>query len=435
VTGTDLPGGDAPDSARHDARAQVEEVARSSYGRLVAYLAAGTGDIAGAEDALADAFVAALATWPTRGVPDRPDSWLLTAARRNLVDAARRRDTARRAAPQVARLLEQGGDDRRADGQGSVIPDVRLQLMFACTHPAIDVAVRSPLMLQTVLGLDAARIGALFLVEPTTMGQRLVRAKAKIKRAGVPFRIPGDGELPGRVGAVLDAVYAAYTAGWDELGAGPSGAVDLPVAAGAPAGLTDLAGEAVRLGRLVVRLLPDDPEAAGLLALLLHSHARRDARRAADGTFVPLQRQDTSRWSSALMAEAEQHLARATTAGRLGPYQLLAAIQSVHALRAVTGTTDTHAVAQLYEGLVHLTPTVGVLVARAAAVLADEGATAALRYLDELPMDRVRSYQPYWVTRAAVLDAMAAPGASAAREQAVRLTADAAVRAHLASGG
>ncbi len=403
----------------------VEEVARGSYGRLVAYLAAGTGDIGAAEDVLADAFVAALRTWPQRGVPDRPESWLVTAARRNLVDAARRRDTARRAMPQVARLLDHHSEPRTA----STIPDVRLQLMFACTHPAVAEAARGPLMLQTVLGLAADRIAAVFLVPPATMGQRLVRAKSKIRIAGVPFSIPGPDELPERVGAVLDAVYAAYTAGWDEPGARVAGSPDTVGPAAQPH--SDLSAEAVRLARLVVQLLPDDPEAAGLLALLLHSHARRDARRTPDGTFVALDQQDTARWSKALVAEAAEHLARAALARRLGPYQLMAAIQSVHNRRAATRTTDHRAIAQLYEGLAHLSPTVGVLVARAAAALADDRADQALALLDTLPEERTRSYQPYWVARAAVLDALADPRADAARANALRLTADPAVATYL----
>jgi RNA polymerase sigma-70 factor (ECF subfamily) len=392
--------------------AAVEEVARSSYGRLVAYLASRTGDIAGAEDALADAFVAALRTWPTKGVPARPDSWLLTAARRTLIDAARRRDTARRAVPEVARVLAERADP----AAGSDIPDVRLQLMFACTHPAIGVGVRSPLMLQAVLGLDAARIAAVFLVAPTTMGQRLVRAKAKIATAGVPFAIPPARELPARVGAVLDAVYAAYTAGWDGDGEGDGG---------------DLTDEAVRLARLLVTLLPDDPEVRGLLALLLHSHARRPARRDGTGAYVALQDQDTTLWSRPLVAEAEEQLARAAAVRSPGPYQLMAAVQSVHNRRAVTGTTDHRAVAQLYEGLVRLTPTVGAHVARAAAWLAAGDHTRALAVLDALPGSRTTGYQPYWATRAAVLDALGDRGAGVARERAIALAVDPAVRAHL----
>lgn len=409
-----------------DVHTTVEEVTRNSYGRLLAYLAAGTSDIAAAEDALADAFVAALRTWPERGVPSRPESWLVTVARRNLIDAARRRDTARRAMPAIARLLDEHIEPRTA----TPIPDVRLQLMFACTHPAVAEAARAPLMLQTVLGLDAARISSVFLIPPATMSQRLVRAKTKIRVAGVPFAIPGSEELPTRVGAVLDAVYAAYTAGWDE---------PQPLSAGL---LThngssrtqphdDLCAEAVRLARLVVRLIPDDPEASGLLACLLHSHARRDARRDPEGAFVALDQQETARWSKAIIEEAEQNLTRASRAGQLGPYQLMAAIQSVHNRRALTGKTDHRTIAQLYEGLAYLSPTLGAMVARAAAVLADDRAEQALTLLDALPEERRRTYQPYWVARAAVLDALADPRAAEARRTALHLTTDPAVTTHL----
>lgn len=396
----------------------VEEVARTSYGRLLAYLASGTGDIAAAEDALADALLAALRTWPERGVPLRPDSWLVTAARRNLVDLARRRATAARALPQLGVLLRQQADD----GAGSRIPDVRLQLMFACTHPAISEAVRSPLMLQTVLGLDAARIGAVFLVPTATMAQRLVRAKTKVRAAGIPFAVPADHILPQRLGAVLDAAYAAYTAGWDEP-------LD-PAAAGTR---PDLVDEALRLARLLVELAPGRAETHGLLALLLHSEARRPARRAPDGTFVPLDRQDTGLWSGDRITLAEHHLSLALPLGEVGPYQLMAAIQSVHNRRAETGVTDHPAVAALYEGLVRLSPSTGVRIAHAAAVCAGGDPVRSLGLLDALPEHRVADHQPYWVVRSTVLHRLGRDAeATTTRARAMTLTTDHAVRTHLA---
>ena len=401
-------------SSEAASRSAVEDIARTSYGRIVAYLASITGDIASAEDAVGDALLAALSSWPARGVPDRPDSWLLTAARRNIIDAARRREVARKALPAVAQVLAEQAEL----GPASALPDVRLGLMFECAHPAIDAGMRSPLILQTVLGLDAARISAAFVVAPATMGQRLVRAKAKIKAAGVPFRVPEVVELPDRLDAVLDAVYAAYGTAWDD-----PDAVDP-----ARAHLTD---EAIRLARLLTELLPAEPEAHGLLALLLHSHARRGARRGAEGEYIPLAEQDVSLWSRDLVEDAERHLAAALALRRPGPYQLQAAIQSVHNLRAATGRTDWAAIAALYDGLVRIAPTLGAAVARAAAYRRAAGPAAALSVLQELTPERVRSYQPYWVVLALCEADLHRPGAGATAQRALELTDSPAVRAHL----
>ncbi len=393
----------------------VDELARTSYGRLVAYLASISGDLQSAEDALGDALLAALTSWPERGVPDRPDSWLVTAARRRLVDAARRRDTAARSLPALA-LLQAEQQDTAAP---AAVPDKRLELMFACAHPAVAEAMRSPLMLQTVLGLDAARIAGAFLVAPATMGQRLVRAKEKIRRAGVPFRVPLREQLPERLGPVLDAVYAAYGTGWDD----PDGLDSVR------RGLT---AEALRLAQLLTELLPDEPEASGLSAMLLHLQARSAARRDRDGRFVPLGEQDTAIWSRASIELAERHLARALAAGRPGPYQVQAAIQSVHNLRVVTGGTDWAAIGQLYDALVVLAPSVGASVARAAAHRSLDGPTGALALLEQLPPAQVRDYQPYWVLRAHCLHDLGRADASAqAARAAIALTTDAAVRTHL----
>ena len=426
--------GTVPSESAHQA---VEDIARGSYGRLVAYLASVSGDLAAAEDALSDAFLAALRSWPERGVPDRPDSWLVTAARRNLIDFARRRAVAGRSLGEIARLLEQEevsniverdtvGAGRDHDSSGDVIPDKRLELLFACTHPAIDPTMQAPLMLQSVLGLDAVRIGAAFLVAPATMGQRLVRAKAKIKAAVVPFTVPGAGQLPARVCSVLDAVYAAYGTGWDDRDS------DVPAGGGG----VGLVREALRLAGLLTELLPDDAEVHGLRALLLHSDARTAARRTTKGAFVPLDQQDVRLWSHTEMDQAERHLAIALdlhrNAAPLGPYQLQAAIQSVHNRRAVTGRTDWAAIAALYDGLVALTPTVGAHVARAKAYSHTMGADAALTLLDELPAGLVVRYQPYWVVRAyCSLRGGDPAGAARAAELAVSLTEDGVVRSYL----
>ena len=384
----------------------------------MAFLASISGDLAAAEDALSEALVAALRSWPERGVPDRPESWLLTAARRNLVDAARRRAVARRHLSDLALVVDSDGGELP-----SPLPDRRLELLFACTHPAIDPAMRSPLMLQTVLGLDAARIASAFLVAPAAMGQRLVRVKKKIHDAGVPFRIPAPDALPDRVGSVLDAIYAAYGTGWD----GAIRAENVEAV-----GLVD---EALRLARLLVHLLPDQSEAHGLLALMLHSSARTAARRTAAGVFVPLDQQDVTDWNPAAIADAEHHLALALGLRRLGPFQLHAAIQSVHNRRALTGTTDWVAICGLYDGLIALAPTIGACVARAAAVTRARGPAAGLALLDELPADRVAAYQPYWVARAEALRGIGdTAAADHATDVAVGVTTDPAVRSFLLAG-
>lgn len=399
------------------ARQSAEEVARSSYGRLVAYLAAGTHDLAAAEDALGDAFVAALRTWPERGVPERPEAWLLTAARRTLIGHARRRDVAERALASVAVLLAEHDEARGAPPPA--IPDKRLELLFTCAHPALERALHAPLMLQAVLGLDAARIGSAFLVAPSTMGQRLSRAKTKIRTAGIPYAVPPAKDLPARTASVLDAIYAAYGTGWDDPG-------------GADPKRRGLTSEAIRLARMLAELRSGEAEAHGLLALLLHSDARRDARRDADGAFVPLADQDTLRWSPASMAEAERHLALAFDLGPTGPYALQAAIQSLHNRRALTGVTDWDAIVALYDRLVALQPTVGALVARAAGSSERNGPDAGLALLDDLDATVVQGYQPYWTVRAHLLERIGRRDeARSAAMRAIGLTADPGVRAYL----
>lgn len=401
-----------------DPRRAAEQAARTSYGRLVAYLSARSRDVAGAEDALADAFRAALETWPERGVPDRPEAWLLTAARRNLVDAARRNAT-RAASAAALTLMAEAAEEAQMATQADAFPDERLKLLFVCAHPAIDPAARTPLMLQTVLGLDAVRIAAAFLTSPAAMGQRLVRAKARIRDTGLRFDIPERAEWPERLAAVLDAVYAAYGTAWEDV-------------AGADPRLAGLASEAIDLARTLAQLLPDEPEALGLLALMLHCEARRPARRGPDGAFVALAAQDTTLWSLPLRREAEEHLRRAARLDRIGRFQIEAAIQSVHALRARSGRTDWAAVAMLHDALAHLSPTVGVFVSRAAAHGEAHGAAAGLALLADLPEDAVRSYQPYWALRGHLLARSGdAAGAREALGLAIGLSEDPAVRAFL----
>src|SRR5579863_1084553 len=261
----------------------AEEVARRSYGKLVAFLAARTRDLAAAEDALSEAFAAALDNWPRLGCPSNPEAWLTTVARRKFLDASRSRQ---REVPSDG--VEETAAAMQAAADSAEIPDRRLGLMFACAHPAIDRAIRAPLMLQAILGLDAARIASAFLISPATMSQRLVRAKNKIRQAGIPLDIPGRNELQDRLDTVLDAIYAAFAEGWID-------------AAGTDVARRDLAEEAIYLGRVIVALLPDEPEGLGLLALMLHAEARRPARRNTEGDYVPLAQQKPSLWNAEMI--------------------------------------------------------------------------------------------------------------------------------------
>jgi predicted RNA polymerase sigma factor len=381
-------------------------------------LAASWRDVAAAEDALGDALVSALEAWPRVGIPQNPDAWLLAAARRQLIDAARHAKVEASAAPALEMLV---GHTRDEDVTAAVFPDERLKLLFVCAHPAIEDAARTPLMLQTVLGLDAARIASAFLVAPAAMSQRLVRVKAKIRDAGIRFEVPDSRELPSRVDAVLEAIYAAFGSGWDDV-------------AGADPRRRGLADEAIWLGQLVTRLLPGEAEALGLLALMLHCEARRSARRDADGRYVPLDRQDVTRWSRAKIDEAEQVLAAAAGAGRPGRFQLEAAIQSAHARRATTGRTDWEAIALLYEGLLLYGATTGARVGQAAALARARDAAAGLAALESIPYDSALAYQPYWALKAHLLKRLGrADDARQAYARAIGLSEDEAVREFLAS--
>ena len=388
--------------------AAAEAAARHGYGKLVAFLAARTGNVAAAEDALSDAFAAALADWPTSGVPRNPEAWLMAVAKRRLIDAARRRRTQGGAADHLRIMTEELNEVVDAD-----IPDRRLGLMFACAHPAIEAAMRAPLMMQTILGFDAAAIASAFLVSPATMGQRLVRSKQKIRQAGIPLRVPERADMAERLDAVLAAIYAAYGSGWTEPG--------------------NLVDEALWLGRLVVALLPDEAEALGLLALMLHAEARRGARRDAVGAYVPLGEQDITLWDAAMIDEAETLLHRASALGVIGRYQLEAAVQSVHAARRVSGQTDWDAIEVLYEALAAITDSPVVMINRGIAIAETRGVEAGLGCLDSLTVDRrLAEYQPYWAARAELLSrAGMIDAAEEAYQRAIGLESDPAVRGFL----
>jgi RNA polymerase sigma-70 factor (ECF subfamily) len=399
------------------ARAAAEAVARRSYGKLLALLAARTREVIEAEDALAESLAAALAAWPVRGVPDCPEAWLLTVARRKLTDLARRRRDAAAAGSHVRLLAEEMDAAAAAAGD---IPDHRLSLMFACAHPAVDAHIRAPLILQTVLGFDAAAIASAFLTSPAAMGQRLVRAKRKITEAGIPFRVPERAELPERLAAVLDAIYASFAEGWSDP-------------AGTDSRRRALADEGIWLGRLVASLLPEEPEALGLLSLMLHAEARRDARRSDGGAYVPLADQDPALWDARLIDEAEALLLRASRMGNVGRYQLEAVVQSAHAARRLTGRTDWAAVAQAYDVLWALTRSPVVAVNRAIAVAETHDVDAGLAALDAAAGDgRLADYQPYWAARAVLLArAGRSDLADAAYRRAIGLEGDPAVRRFL----
>jgi RNA polymerase sigma-70 factor (ECF subfamily) len=401
------------ESATHDA---IESVLRDSYGKLIAYLAARTGDVAGAEDALSDAFVAALEKWPASGVPQKPEAWLLHAARNRIIDAVRHNQVRQNSEVFLQQIAETA---QTVAVTHEHFPDERLKLLFVCAHPAIDPAARTPLMLQTVLGVDAERIASAFLVSPAAMSQRLVRTKNKISDAAIPFRVPEPTEWSERLAFVLDAIYAAYTTGWESL---PDTASTHHA----------LATEAIALGRLLVQLMPREPEAHGLLALMLHCQARREARYTGDGKFVPLDQQDTTKWSGELMQEAEEHLHRAAGFKSLGRFQLEAAIQTVHASRAKTGRTEWREIALLYEGLIQTAPGIGSLVGRAVAVAQAGDPTAGLAALDAIPPDKIVTYQPYWVARGHLLNLLnRGSEARQAWERAAGLTDEPALRQYL----
>jgi RNA polymerase sigma-70 factor (ECF subfamily) len=405
--------------ARAAARETAERAARASYGRLVAVLASRTRDVALAEDALADAFERALRTWPESGVPESPEGWLLTVARHRQSDvlgsAAWRRSDA---------LPEDGAlglaSSPLDDHDPEDIPDKRLELLFACAHPAIDPAVRTPLMLQVVLGFDAAQVAEAFALPAPTMAQRLVRAKRRIRDTGIPFAVPDRSQMPARLEPVLEAIYGCFAIDWR--------------GSSAPTVRESMAGEAQYLAVTLAELLRDEPETWALAALVTLSLAR--VRTRPGEAFVPLDDQDPAQWSTALIAEGNDHLRRAASARAedraVGRFELEAAIQSVHCARAATGAVDWPALRTLYRALVAVSPTLGAQVALAAATSKVAGPAAGLAELDAIDDPAAGRFQPAWATRAALLAEIGDGSAAvAAYVKAISLTTDTRTRAWL----
>ncbi|WP_260702877.1 RNA polymerase sigma factor [Edaphobacter flagellatus] len=406
------------EQAQHAEQAHLtaDAVARRSYGKLVAFLAARTHNVASAEDALSDAFAAALADWPRNGCPQNPEAWLLTAARRKLIDASRRRNTSDAAVPQLQLLAE----EMESASTEPSLPDRRLGLMFACAHPAIDVEVRAPLMLQVVVGLDAKTIASAFLMSPAAMSKRLVRAKTKIQQAGIPFHIPERDELASRLDAVLDSIYAAFAEGWTDPG-------------GTDLARRNLTEEAFFLARLLVELLPNEPEPLGLLALMLYADARRNARRSKSGDYIPLAQQDTTLWNDCMIDEAETLLRHVSAFETIGRYQIEAAIQSAHIMRHRSGHDNWPTVVELYNALATVSCSPVVAINRALAIAEAEGPRAGLDAMPRLADDaRLNQYQPFWAARAELLSRIGASNkAREAYDIAIGLERDPAVRSFL----
>ena len=392
---------------------RVADLVHDSYGRLLALLAAPTRDIAAAEDALADAFERALVRWPGDGIPANPEGWLLTVARNRL------RDLWKSSGYRMTEsLTESDCASTSLDDDMPAIPDRRLELMLVCAHPAITPNIRTPLMLQSVLGVEAAAIATAFAVEPATMAQRLVRAKKRIRDAGIPFALPERDDLAERLPSVLEAVYGAYAIDWQLA---PQGAP-----------IESLSAEALHLALVLAELLPDEPEVLGLAALVCLSEARRPARRTADGGFIPLDGQDTRRWDSVLISRGEVLLRRAHDHRRPGRFQYEAAIQSAHCTRATQGRVDMTALRKLHRALLRVAPSLGAAVASAAVDGEIDGADAGLRALDAIDDPAVERFQPAWTTRAHLLaEAGRVTEAAGAYRRAIELTADSGVAEYL----
>ncbi|WP_206185050.1 RNA polymerase sigma factor [Thermoactinospora rubra] len=360
----------------------IEQVFREEYGRAVAVLTRVFGDLDLAEEAVQEAFAAAVRRWPADGMPPSPAGWIITTARRRAIDRLRREASRDDRHAQAALLHAQ--DD---PGEQGPIPDDRLRLMFTCCHPALAMPARVALTLRLLGGLSTAEIARAFLVPEATMAQRLVRAKAKIRQARIPYRVPGQADLPERLRAVLAVVYLIFNEGY-------------AASAGERLVREELCAEAIRLGRLLAELMPGEPEVTGLLALMLLQHSRRAARTDHHGRLVRLAEQDRGRWDREMIAEGQQLVRRCLRLGRPGPYQIQAAIAAVHSDAARAADTDWGQILQLYDQLLALTPTPVVALHRAVALAEVHGPQAGLEAVEELDLD---GYHLFHAVRADLL--------------------------------
>ena len=394
--------------------ADIARVFRAEHGRAVSVLIRALGDIDLAEDAVQDAFTVAVERWPREGMPPSPAGWIITTARRRAVDRLRRESI--REARQAESVALHAADPADGPDEEGPVKDERLRLVFTCCHPALSREAQVALTLRLLGGLTTSEIAHAFLVPESTMAQRIVRAKSKIRTAGIPYRVPRDEDLPARLSSVLSVLYLVFTEGHT-------------ASAGADLDRPDLAAEAIRLARQLVELMPDEPEAVGLLALMLLTEARRPARTDASGELVRLADQDRSLWDAAMIAEGHALVRRCLRRGAPGPYQLQAAINAVHTDAADAADTDWSQVVALYDHLLRLAPTDVVRLNRAVAVAELDGPQVALGLLDGLDLP---AYAPLHVVRAELLDRLGRPAESAvAWERAADLSDNAPQARHL----
>ncbi|HEY2506471.1 MAG TPA: sigma-70 family RNA polymerase sigma factor [Streptosporangiaceae bacterium] len=392
----------------------VEAVFRREYGRCVATLIRFLGDIDAAEEAVQDAFTVAIARWPADGQPPNPGAWIVTTARNRAIDRLRResiRDERQAQAHHLYGSAAQAAPDHPSAPEEDIVPDDRLRLIFTCCHPALNQHAQVALTLRLLGGLETPEIARAFLVPEATMAQRIVRAKRKIKTTRLPYRVPAEAELPGRLAPVLTVVYLIFNEGY--------------AATSDSFMRLDLCAEGIRLARVLAELMPDEPEVQGLLALLLLLHARRAARLSADGSLVRLAEQDRRLWDAGLTAEGQAIVRACVQRDRPGPYQVQAAINAVHSVATSFDDTDWHAILTLYDQLYALTPTPVVALNRAVALAEVRGPAAGLAAVDDLRSSGLDSYYLFHATRADLLRRLRRPADAAAAYAAARdLTAN-----------